>query len=397
MNTRQLKQPLILRMTFGFSWATVAWMVMVSMFGMGVTEVRADGVPQRHGISMMPAGSHGEMSAVSPDPQGPRSLIMVVDASWRPYLAGAVRQFHHVYPHYKIILQDTPRKFGGLEIDTFLKDIAEVRHGDGHNTGPDGPNTIKVLALSRSLTPEEQEACRSRFGYVPLSLVVGKDAVALYVNRANPIREITLEQVQAMFSHFPAESDVSPIIEWGGVGGQGNWARFPIHLYGEKNSDHISSLMFRQLVLQGRGWNESLKDVTGPASMVLNVANDPFGIGFGSLGYAIPQVRVLPIVKKPGLPAIRPSEATVANGTYPLSRSLYLHVHKIPNMDLSSPLPEFLGFLHSPEGQNLLVSRGTFPLDEYEIAKNMRILKLAPEWMTVGQGGGQASSGVVYR
>jgi phosphate transport system substrate-binding protein len=397
MNTRQFKRPLILLNIFGMSRRTALWTLMMFLCGLGMTEVRAEDVPQRNGFSMPTAGSHEEMSAVSPDPQGPRSLIMVVDPSWRPYLAGAVRQFHHVYPHYKIILQDTPRKIAGSEIDTFLKDIAEVRHGDGHNTGPDGPNTIKLLALSRSLTPKEQEACRSRFGYVPLSLVVGKDAVVLYVNRANPIREVTLEQVQGMFSHLAAGSDVSPIIEWGGVGGQGNWARFPIHLYGEKRADHISSAVFRQLVLQGRGWHEALKDADGPASMVLNVANDPFGIGFGPLGYAIPQVRVLPIAKKPGLPAIRPSEETVANGTYPLSRSLYLHVHKIPNKDLSSPLPEFLGFLHSPEGQNLLVSRGTFPLDEFEIAKNIRILKLAPEWLTAGQGGGRASSGVVYR
>lgn len=315
------------------------------------------------------------------------TFTVMVDPALKPYWVDFIQGFHHLHPHYKVILQEVSSNVPNSEIDGFLKDLPKVRKGNGYNKGPFGSNTIKLVALRRPLSTPEIESCISRFGYPPVSLTIGKEAVVLYVNRANPVQNVTLDQVQAMYGQIMGAGKLNAVTEWGDVGGKGSWVHFPVHLYGLIPPSQKTRSLFRETVLQGGPLKSTMTDLSGPASLVLAVANDPFGIGFGPMGYAIPQVRVLPISKSPGLPAIAPSEPTITNGTYPLSRPFYLHVNKKPNQELDSPLEDFLRYLHSTPAQTALASRGAFALETFEVARNFQLLQLTPDTVPVNVGG----------
>ena len=348
---------------------------------------------------LVPPGTFpGGQSLDSPKDIRSQAITLAADSAWNPYLIGIIGGFHQAYPHIKVIRQPTSSKGLGLEIDSFLKDMSKVRRGNGYTKGPFGSNSIKMVALSRPLTHEEQEASISRFGYPPTSLVIGKEAVALFVNRANPVRSVSLKQIQTMFSRSSILSNESMSMEWGNLGAQGHWADFPVELVGLKSSQERGShSLFRQLVLQGKEWNGGMKEAPGPASLMLSVANNPFGMAFGPLGFSIPQIRVLPVSRKSGLPAIAPSTRTVVNGTYPLSRPLYLHVNKIPNTNLSPALAQFLSFLLSSKGQTLLASAGIFPLEKFEITRNLQVLQMPLDFLSARPGQGRTASEVFYR
>jgi phosphate transport system substrate-binding protein len=284
------------------------------------------------------------------------ALTIVVDPSLRPHLLKMGNEFQRYYPDMKVVVQDTSVAPPGLEIDAFLKNFAEIRRGNGFVKGPSGSMRIKVLALSRGLTADEIEECVSRFGYRPVSIAIGKDALAIYVNRANPVQGLTLDQLQAVFAQSSEENGIGPIAEWGLVGGEADWTTFPINVYGVNGSQKGIRHVFDQLVLAHKGWNPSLTKLAGPASMALAIGNDTFGIGFGPLGFTMPQIRAIPIAKKAGMPLIMPSARTVMNGTYPLSQSLFLHINKAPHEELPPFLAEFLKYLHSQEGHFLCKS-----------------------------------------
>jgi phosphate transport system substrate-binding protein len=320
-----------------------------------------------------------------PVPHLDGALTMVVDSSLRTSLTSLGKGFQGHYPTMKVVVQETSTAIPGSAIDAFLKDFAEVRRGNGYTKGLSGSTKVKLLALPRALTAGELEECVSRFGYRPVSIAIGKNAVALYVNRTNPVPGLSLDQVQAVFARTSEESGIGQIIEWGLVGGEEGWNNFPIHVYGVNRGHRITRQVFHQLALTDKEWNSSLQELSGPASLALTIGNDIFGIGFGPLGFTMPQIRALPIAKKSGMPVIEPTARTVMNGTYPLSQSLFLHINKAPNEELPPFLAEFLKYLHSQEGQTLLTANGVFPLQEFEIARNMQLLQLAPASLTANR------------
>lgn len=299
-----------------------------------------------------------------PDFQPQNSLIgsLAIQASphLRPVFAELVRKFLRWHPHTPASLQNLS-KFGAGYIPQLQ---------------------VKLIGLTRQLTSEESSKFLSRFGYRLTEIPIGRDAVALYVHRSNPLKGLSLAQVEGLFSTTPAGDQTVAIQTWGGTGLAGGWSDLPVHPYIPTGRDLSDQIFFRELVLRNRAFLSEVEEKPGSASVVLAVARDPLGIGVADMGMESPFVKVVPISKQTGMPYIAPTVETIGNGTYSLTQPFYLYVNKPPTEDLDPVIGEFLKFIHSREGQQLLITQGRFPLKSFEVRRNLQVLNLEPEAMT---------------
>src|SRR6185295_8518936 len=128
----------------------------------------------------------------------------------------------------------------------------------GRATGGDG-STVVILASSLPLTPEETNRFTSALGYPPLEVQIALGAVAIYVHESNPIRQLTLEQLDAMFSSTRKRGVAGDITRWGQVGLRGEWEQKPIHLYGRDKLSGTRALFNATALLNG-DFKPSLKE-----------------------------------------------------------------------------------------------------------------------------------------
>jgi len=217
-----------------------------------------------------------------------------------------------------------------------------------------------LVPMSRPLTPEEVGSFTKKYGYPPTEIKVAADALAIYVGKKNPVQGLTLEQLDGVFSQ-PQPGGPCAIETWGQVGLTGEWADLPItlHGYGPEEGAHQ---LFRQQVLHDKAFRLSLRLEGGGSSIVQGVAADPRAIGFASLFFACKAVRVVPLAGPDGR-FYAPTAENVRNRNYPLGRFLYICVNKPPQKPFDGPAAEFLRFLLSCEGQQLVAADGNIPLD----------------------------------
>ncbi|MGQ0812511.1 MAG: PstS family phosphate ABC transporter substrate-binding protein [Nitrospiraceae bacterium] len=288
----------------------------------------------------------------------------------QPLVARLASEFRRVYPETKIAVQGS----GSISaIDQFLYNQATIRRGDANPKGHLVSGHVSFLATSRPLSEGELKDFKSRNGYEPIGLPIALDAVAIYVNQENPIRGLTFEQIDGMFGATRKRAGGKDINEWGEVGLDGGWEHQPIHLYG-RDKRSATREFFSQHVLLGGDFRGSIKEEPGAASVILSIARDPAGIGFGGVGLQSTLVRPVPIAETGGQPFIAPSAHTAADGSYPLRRALYLYVNKEPGQELKPVLLEFLRFVNSREGQQIVAKTGNYPLTAAQIAHNISLL-----------------------
>ena len=112
----------------------------------------------------------------------------------------------------------------------------------------------------------------------------------------------------------------------------------------------------------------------GSASVVLGVTEDKAGIGYSGIGYKTSGVNAIALSEKDGEPAYEPTYENVLNGNYPLGRLLYIYVVKEPNKPMDKLTREFLKFVLSKEGQEIVVKDGYLPLTAKVAAKQAALL-----------------------
>ena len=218
-----------------------------------------------------------------------------------------------------------------------------------------------IFASSRELFDVERKQFVESHGYEPTEIPVATDAVAIYVHKDNPLKELTLDQVDAIFSKDHLRGHKATIQQWGDLGLSDEWKTRPIHLYGRDRRSGTYGF-FRVHALAGGEFNEKLREEPGAASVVMMVGQDPFGIGYSGLGLQTTTVRMIPLAASEGMPYVIPSASTIANETYPLHRVLYLYLDKSPKVEFPVAVQEFLKFIASREGQETIVRAGFFPL-----------------------------------
>lgn len=215
--------------------------------------------------------------------------------------------------------------------------------------------------MSREMTAEELSAFRAAFGYDPIRLVVAADALAVYVNANNPIAQLNLAEVDAIFGRQRKGGFPRPVSTWGDLGLEGEWKGREIHPVG-RDENSGTRAFFKERVLRKGEFKEEVKAVADQFGVLEALATEAGGIGYGPIQHRIGQVRQVPIVDFGGQEAVAPTPAAILGGRYPLYRFLYIYVNRAPGKDLEPGVREFLRFVLSKEGQASVAAFGALPL-----------------------------------
>jgi phosphate transport system substrate-binding protein len=218
--------------------------------------------------------------------------------------------------------------------------------------------------MSRAMRSTEIDQFESKYGYKPTQIRTSYDALAVYVNKDNPIDKLTLAQVDAAFSKTRRRGG-KPANTWGDLGLTGDWAGKPISLYG-RNSASGTYGFFKEHTLKNGDYKDAVKEQPGSASVVQGVTEDRFGMGYSGIGYRTSGVKVVPLAEAAAFSD--GNYADVVAGKYPLNRFLYIYINKAPGKPLDPLVKEFTKFILSKEGQEVVVKDGYLPLSP-EIVK----------------------------
>ena len=232
----------------------------------------------------------------------------------------------------------------GREMERWAKDFMtlypDVKIDVEHKGSATAPATLlrgisQLAPMSRFMTSDEAAAFETKYGYKATGVRVAADALAVYVNKDNPIRCLTLQQVDRIFSSTRKGSGGNTIKTWGNAGLTGDWA-VTSFLYSPPEPDS--------------------------EAVVANVGADTSGIGYSGIGFKTANVRTVPLAAYDGRPCIEATEASTFAGRYPIARYLYVFVNKNPKQPLDALRTEFIKYVLSKEGQERTMEAGFYPL-----------------------------------
>ena len=205
--------------------------------------------------------------------------------------------------------------------------------------------TTDLANASRKIKAKEIESCIKAFNKRPTEYKVALDGLSVYVNEANSVKELSLEQLEGIFT--------GRIKNWKEVGGNDA----PITIYSRENSSGTFEF-FKEHVLKGKDFSATAQTLQGTAQVIQNIAKEKNGIGYGGGAYGS-GVKHLNVKKDENSPAIEPTGETVVNGTYPIWRYLYIYVN--PALD-KGEVAAYLAWIRSDEGQEVVKGVGYYPL-----------------------------------
>ena len=215
-------------------------------------------------------------------------------------------------------------------------------HTAGGGTGPGVEALIAgdadLCAASRPMTPDELRRLLDARGFLGLSILVAKDAVSVYVHRGNEVRNLTLDELGAIYR--------GEITNWADLGG----ADREIDRLGRPPNSGTNAFL-REHALPGADYDDRVLPLATTAAVVREVSRRPWAIGYGGIAFGDDIVRI-------ALEGVEPDPATVRDGSYPLSRYLYFYAAG----ELSDPAREFVGRVLSDEGQRIAAELGYVPL-----------------------------------
>lgn len=246
----------------------------------------------------------------------------------------------------------------------------------GSSTAPPAltEGTSNFGPMSRKMKDNELQAFEKKHGYKPTAIAVAIDALAVYVHKDNPIKGMTIAEVDAIFSSTRKCKGKKDIKKWGQAGLKGSWKNKSIQIYG-RNSVSGTYGYFKKKALCKGDYKTTVNEQPGSASVVQSVSASLNGIGYSGIGYKTSGVRALALTKKAGKPYVAATPENAANKTYPLGRKLWVYVNKQPNRPLSPMQMEFIKMVLSKRGQKVVIKDGYIPLSAKQVKKQLRKLK----------------------
>ena len=308
-------------------------------------------------------------------PPSPKILALCLLGTAVSLEAQAVEVDSRIQPYQKAsgisgsassIGSDTMNNLMALWLEGFRRHYPNVRiqiEGKGSSTAPPAliEGTAQFGPMSRAMKSTEKDKFEERFGYPPTPLRTSLDALAVFVNKDNPLEGMTLSQVDAVFSKTRRGGHGEQIARWGQLGLGGEWATARVSLYG-RNSASGTYGFFKSVALFKGDYLDEVKEQPGSASVVQGVTEDRYGVGYSGIGYRTSGVRVVPLAEAEEMPFEDASLANVLDGSYPLGRFLYLYVNKTPGEPLDPLVREFARFVFSREGQEIVIKDGYMPV-----------------------------------
>ncbi len=209
-------------------------------------------------------------------------------------------------------------------------------------------------------------------------------AFAIFVNKANPITKLTMNQLEAIFGaertgawegttwHPERARDASRNIRtWGQLGLTGEWKDKPIHVYGV-NLRYHQATRFEDEVMHGSAkWNPELREYAnfarpdgtlsiGANQMIVDLGGDPYGIAYSEVTFLTPKTKVLALARDERGPYVEINIDTVRNRTYPLHDQVYMYANRFPGKGMDPKVREYFRYILSQEGQAEIVHDGKY-------------------------------------
>ena len=260
---------------------------------------------------------------------------------------------------------DTLANMMTLWAEAFQKHYPQVRvqvQAAGSSTAPPAltKGTSQIGPMSRAMKDKEIEAFEKQFGYKPTQIPVAIDALALFVHKDNPIKGLSIEQVDAIFSNNRKCGAPKAATKWSDLGLEGELGSKTIQLFG-RNSVSGTYGYFKSKALCKGDFRNNVNEQPGSASVVQSVSTAINAIGYSGIGYTTTGVRAIPLSKR-GDQYVEATAKNSISGAYPLSRKLYVYINKKPNEPLAPITREFLKLVLSQEGQGIVSKDGYIPL-----------------------------------
>lgn len=244
---------------------------------------------------------------------------------------------------------------------------------------------LDMVFVSRELRPDDIAGFRKQFGYDPLSVPICGgtyrhfgflDAIAFFVHKDNPIENLSFAQLDGILSTTHHRG--GGIAKWGDLGLTGEWTDKPIHIYGVQPWNGFEEFV-RQRVLSVPGkrgeWRTDIRFEKVVFPLAGRVAADRYAIGYSGLAYLDVPVKVIALAGETGSP-FPPTYENVVTASYPLSRLVYLNLNRVPGKPLPPAMDEFLRFILSRDGQQIVLDQAIYlPLRESQAEKSRRLLQ----------------------
>ena len=240
----------------------------------------------------------------------------------------------------------------------------------GSSTAPPAltEGTSSFGPMSRKMKDKENAAFEEKYGYKATPIRVAIDALAVYVHKDNKLEGLSIPEVDAIFSATRKCGYAEDIVSWSQLGSNLG----SIQVYG-RNSVSGTYGYFKKKALCKGDYKDQVNEQPGSASVVQGVTKSLNGIGYSGIGYKTSGVKALALSKKRDGKMIAATKKNAANGSYPLSRYLYVYVNKAPNKPMAPLDREFIKMVLSKVGQRVVVKDGYVPLPltvvEKELAK----------------------------
>lgn len=247
--------------------------------------------------------------------------------------------------------------------------------GKGSSTAPPAliSGTAQLGPMSRAMKSSEIDEFEKKYGYKPTMIKTAVDALAVFVNKDNPIKSMSLAQVDAVFSKGRLRKASEDIKTWDQLGLSGEWGSKPLSLYG-RNSASGTYGFFKEHALNKGDYKDTVKEQPGSAAVVQGVTVDRYSMGYSGIGYTTPGVRAVPLSEKDGGKVFDATPDNAYSGDYPLSRFLYVYVNKAPGKQLDPIVKEFMKLVLSKDGQEVVVKDGYYPLPASIAAEELKKL-----------------------
>jgi phosphate transport system substrate-binding protein len=248
--------------------------------------------------------------------------------------------------------------------------------GKGSSTAP--PALIQATAqlgpMSRAMKSSEIDEFEKKFGYKPTQIKTALDGIGIFVNKDNPIKGLTMDQVDAIFSKTLKCGGKEEIKTWGQLGLTGETASRSISLYG-RNAASGTYGFFKEHALCKGDYKNEVKEQPGSSSVVQGVAEDRNAAGYSGIGFVTSGVRAVPLAPKGSQDFKEPTLENIIKDAYPLGRFLYVYVNKAPNKPLDPLVREFVTFILSKEGQRVVIKDGFYPVPAGISSEQMKAVK----------------------
>lgn len=232
----------------------------------------------------------------------------------------------------------------------------------------------QLAPINREFKPEELAAFNARWGYPPTRMAIGVDALVVLVQKNNPLKELKIDQLDAIWTTSRLAGWPKDIQTWGDLGlSGGNWTNRPIVCVDRPEGDGLREFFRQNITRNGRDKGSNHQS-TDAMTLVEELVSNQAAIGYGSMGEIFNNLRTVPVYPPGGKSPVEPSYESVASGEYPLTRVVYLYFNRAPNRPIEPTVLQFLRFIISPAGQKQLAPMGFVPLPQDVLLMNKKRL-----------------------